>query len=150
MHVLQKKVLYLQRDLKVKPFKPNIMKKVTEKINKKIEKLLTKYNAAEGKEFEKMYRVYGDIESANYTDDHTLEIFFVSKAYGNEGTYHGTIGLMDDATYKKSAPKESYNPFRDEWYWSCPTNEFAANSLARFIGECGSKVKRINYTEYKD
>ena len=126
------------------------MKKVTEKINKKVQKLLEKFRAAEGEEFEKLYRVYGDIEDANYTDDHTLEVFFVSKAYGNEGTYHGTLPLLTEEQYKKEQPRLSYNPFRDEDYWSCTTMEYAANSLVRFIAECGSKVKRINYTEYKD
>ncbi len=126
------------------------MKKITEKINKKVQKLLDSYKSADGKKFEQMYRLYGSIEDAEYTDDHTLKIYFVSKAYGDEGTYNGTIALMTDSQYKNAAPKESYNPFRDEWSWSYTTNEYAANSLARFIGECGSKVKKITYTEYKD
>ena len=126
------------------------MKKITEKINKKVQKLLDSYKSAKGKKFEQMYRLYGNIEDAEYYDDHTLKIYFVSKAYGNEGTYNSTIALMTDSQYKNAAPKESYNPFRDEWSWSYTTNEYAANSLARFIGECGSKVKKITYTEYKD
>lgn len=126
------------------------MKKVTEKINNKIQKLLENFRAADGEEFEKLYRVYGDIEDANYTDDHTLNVFFISKAYGNEGEYHGTLPLLTDAQYNKERPKRSYNPFRDEYVWTYPSMEFAANSLARFIAECGSKVKRINYTEWKD
>ena len=126
------------------------MKKITEKINKKVQKLLDSYKSAEGKKFKQMYRLYGNIEDAEYYDDHTLKIYFVSKAYGNEGAYHGTIDLMTDSQYKKAAPKELYNPFRDEYDWGCTTNEYAANSLARFIGECGSKVKKISYTEWKD
>lgn len=126
------------------------MKKVTERINKKIQKLLDQYRSAENEELKQMYRMYGDIEDAGYTDDHTLKIYFVSKAYGDEGGYHGTIDLMTDEQYKKSAPKESYNPFRDEWSWSHTTNEYAANSLARFVAKCGSKVKKITYTEWKD
>ena len=126
------------------------MKKVTERINKKVQKLLEDYRAAEGEKFEEMYRVYGDIEDATYTDDHTLELYFVSKAYGNEGTYNGTLPLLSDKEYEKEKPKLRYNPFRDEDYWSCTTMEFAANSLVRFIAKCGSKVKRITYVEYKD
>lgn len=126
------------------------MKKITEKINKKIQTLLKEYRMAEDEKWEKMYRLYGNIEDATYTDDHTLEIYFVSKAYGNEGGYSGTIKLLTDAEYEKARPKRSYNPFRDEYDWGCTSNEFAANSLARFIGECGSKVKKIAYTEWKD
>jgi len=126
------------------------MKKITERINKKIQKLLEEYRAAEDKKYEKMYRLYGSIEDAEYTDDHTLKIYFVSKAYGDEGGYNGTIKLMTDAEYEKARPKEFYNPFRDKYEWPWTSNEFAANSLARFVGECGSKVKKITYTEWKD
>lgn len=126
------------------------MKKITEKINKKIQTLLKEYRMAEDEKWEKMYRLYGNIEDATYTDDHTLEIYFVSKAYGNEGGYSGTIKLLTNAEYEKARPKRSYNPFRDEYDWGCTSNAFAANSLARFIGECGSKVKKITYTEWKD
>lgn len=126
------------------------MKKVTERINKKIQRLLDQYRSAENEKLEQMYRVYGDIEDAEYTDDHTLKIYFVSKAYGDEGSYHGTIDLLTDAQYENERPKRSYNPFRDKYDWSLTSLEFAANSLARFVAECGSKVKKITYTEYKD
>ena len=126
------------------------MKKITEKINKKLQALLEECKAAEGEKWEQMYRLYGDIEDATYTDDHTLKVYSVTKAYGNEGEYRGTIKLMSDAEYEKARPKRFYNPFRDEYDWPCTSLEFAANSLARFIGECGSKVKAITYVEWKD
>lgn len=126
------------------------MKKITERINKKIQKLLEEYRAAEDKKYGQMYRLYGSIEDAEYTDDHTLNVYFVTKAYGNEGGYSGTIKLLTDAEYEKGRPKEFYNPFADRYEQPCTSNEFAANSLARFIGECGSKVKKITYTEWKD
>ena len=126
------------------------MKKITEKINKRIQKLLEQYRFAEDEKLEQMYRLYGDIEDATYTDDHTLKIYFVSKAYGNEGGYKGTIDLMTDAEYEKARPKPFYNPFADRYEQPCTSNRFAANSLARFIAKCGSKVKAITYTEWKD
>ena len=86
------------------------MKKITERINKRIQKLLDQYRSAEGKTYEKMYRLYGSIEDAEYTDDHTLEIYFVSKAYGNEGGYSGTIKLLTMPSMRKRDPKSSTTP----------------------------------------
>lgn len=126
------------------------MKKITERINKKLQALLEECRAAEGEKLEQLYRLYGDIEDAEYTDDHTLRVYFVTKAYGNEGGYKGTIDLMTDAEYEKARPKPFYNPFADRYEQPCTSNGFAANSLARFIGECGSKVKAITYVEWKD
>ena len=126
------------------------MKKITEKINKKIQELIDKFNTVEGDEYERMYRIYGDIEDATYTDNHTLEIYFVSKGYGDEGCNNGTIAIMNEEEYNKAKPKSFYNRFRDETTWSYPTLEYSANSLARFVNKCGGKVKQIKYTEYKD
>ena len=126
------------------------MKKITEKINKKIQELLNNYKNLNDAEFEKMYRVYGDIEDAEYSDDKTLHIYFISKGYNDEGSYNGTIPIFSDEEYNKEKPKESYNRFRDEWSWSYPTLEFAANSLVRFINDQGAKVKKIVYTEWRD
>ena len=120
------------------------------KINKALEDLTSKYRDVEGDELEKMYRKYGDMESAAYNSDGALTVYFVSKAYGNEGRSTGEIKIMSDSEYKDAAPRERYNPFRREYSYSQTTNAYAANSLARFVNKNGGKVKRIKYIEYMD
>ena len=122
----------------------------TAKVNKALEKLTSKYRAAEGDELERMYRTYGDMESAEYKKGGELEVYFVSKAYGDGGRTRGEIPILSDAEYKDAAPRERYNPFRREYSYSQTTNEYAANSLARFVNKNGGKVKRITYIEDRD
>ena len=122
----------------------------TKEINDSLWDLTRKYADSEGKDLERMYRLYGDVETAELQEDGELQVYFVTKAYGNEGRTRGTIPIMSDEEYKKAAPREFYNPFRDETTYTSTSREYAANSLVRFIRKKGGKVKRITYVEDKD
>lgn len=122
----------------------------TAKVNKALEELTSKYNEAEGEELERMYRKYGDMESAEYKKDGELEVYFEGKGYGNEGVTRGEIPILSDAEYNDAAPREWYNPFKREYSYPPTAKEYAANSVARFVEKNGGKVKRITYIEYKD
>lgn len=120
------------------------------KVNHALENLTSQFYEAEGSDYERMYSVYGDFESAELAEDGELQVHFVSKAYGDEGRTGGEIPIMSDEEYKKAAPREHYNPLRGEYSYSRPTLNYAANSVARFVKNKGGNVKRITYIEDRD
>lgn len=90
------------------------------------------------------YAKYGDIQSAEFHDDGTLEVWATGKAYGDRRPERGTAEIMSDSEYRASAPR-FYKNFRGEETVSDVGITYAANTIVRDIRKMGRIVKKIRY-----